>query len=126
MKARDGLVVAVVLVMMALALIVGTSTSRTLTTTIAGNNPGVAIEEVIIQHESVNGICFVYTTNSTTTLLLRASNESVSATTTETETFVGATTVTVYRNVTLVSGTLTCTEINPHYGVTTSTCPPCA
>jgi hypothetical protein len=96
-------------------------------------NPYVVIEEVIIQPEVINAICIGRFTNLTSTAyLIPVSSNAYSignqtGETTTTETLRAISTVTVYDNVTMISGSTTCTLINPHYNVTQSpTCPPCA
>jgi hypothetical protein len=106
------------------------STTRTITSSSVTNSPAV-VEEVIIQPEVINEICIGEFTNSTSTAYLtpvspNASSIGNQTTTTTTETLRAISTVTTYDNVTMVSGSITCTLINPHYNVTqSSTCPPC-
>ena len=101
-------------------------TTRTITLT-SSTASGVFIEEVIVQPEVINEICVGGAFNETTTYLLSVAGNNQTASTVTTETLTAVSTVTVYENVTIVSGGSTCTEINPYYNVTqTPVCGPCA
>jgi hypothetical protein len=107
------------------------STTKTITFSSVANSHAV-IEEVIIQPEVINSICIGQLTNLTSTAYLipvslhASSIGNQTGETTTTETLRAINTVTVYDNATVISGSITCTLINPHYNVTqSSTCPPC-
>ena len=90
-------------------------------------------KELVIESEVVNEICVAQETTTTSTAYVvtasptsnsLGSTSTMPSTTTETLSALGTTTA--YENVTVASGTVTCTEINPHYNVTQSLdCPPC-
>jgi hypothetical protein len=142
LKTQVGAVVVVLVVLvLAFAGIAFTNLSQTHTVTISTTrtitfssvaNSRVVIEEVIIQPKVINLICINEFTNLTSTAYLIPVSSNTSSIgnqtgeTTTTETLRAISTVTVYNNATMISGSITCTLINPHYNVTqSSTCPPC-
>ena len=112
------------------------STTVTVSTTRTVTLPGgqAVIEEKILRKEIVNAICIVENTTATSILYVTATSNANSETTGNQLTIVTTTTeslsaVTVYENATIVNvssgSSVTCTEVNPHYNVTSS-CGPCA
>lgn len=143
MKARGILAVIAVLALVVVSLVAGmeftnlegrsysttitVSSTRTITLTSSSslNGPPVIIEEVILEPEIINEICIGLLATTTSTAYLIGIGNQTAAVTTTTETLSVISTTTLYYNVTIVSDGSTCTEINPHYNVT-SRCGPCA
>ena len=112
MRTREWLAVMIVLVIVVLAFATGESTPRIVTAT----------DEVVVQPVVTNDVCILYLASQTTTHLLPASGNILASTTFTTVTYT-ASTVTVYENATIFSGSSTCTEINPYYHPATEMTP---
>jgi len=146
LKARGVLAIVGVLALVVVSAVAGMeltnfegrsySTTVTVSTTRTVTLPGgqAVIEEKILRKEIANAICIVENTTATSILYFTATSNANSATTGNQLTIVTTTTeslsaVTVYENATIVNvssgSSVTCTEVNPHYNVTSS-CGPCA
>ncbi|MDG7010448.1 MAG: hypothetical protein JRN16_05555 [Nitrososphaerota archaeon] len=102
-----------------------TTATSTLTVYPATGSP-YSVELVVIQPVYVNGICVVEATNSTYTTYLVGGGTVGAVSHTTTETVSALSTVTLYYNATIAESGTTCTLVNPHYGASSSSCPPCA